>query len=112
VLDRVRGNTELAAHQAQINTNIANEKDNEITAYVLALRLLHGCASAPQYGSDRPAATAQAESTGGGDNADPPSRPVSTAADRDFKQLIEDLEKDLASGRACQAFLDKNGWVP
>jgi len=47
----------------------------------------------------------------GGDGADPSAGMVSSRADVDFKQLIEAVEQDLATGRACQAFVRENGLV-
>jgi hypothetical protein len=37
---------------------------------------------------------------------------VSSRAGADFKQLIQDVEQDLATGRACQAFVRENGVEP
>jgi hypothetical protein len=112
VLRRTQDNAELATQQTQINTTIAQEKDNEIIALrarlAAAPRLRVGTAVCP----DRSAGSAQAESPTGSDSADSSGRLVSAPADRDFKQLIKDVEQDLATGRACQAFLVKNGLVP
>jgi hypothetical protein len=60
-----RPRTQLAAHQAQINTKIAKEKDNGIAA--LRVRLA--------------GASADAESTASGDSNDGPSLLASAAAD-------------------------------
>jgi prophage endopeptidase len=109
---RVADNTVQAAHQAADNTTITKEKDEEIAdlrqRLAAAGRLHVGAAVCP----DRPASRAQAESAAGSNGADPSAGLVSAAADRDFKQLISDVETDLATGRACQAFLEKNGLVP
>jgi hypothetical protein len=78
---------------------------------VLVSLLLHGCASAPQYvPTDLP--PTEATSAAGDDRPDPPSGLVSAEAERNVKQLIDDVEQDLATGRACQAFVEKNGLVP
>ena len=112
VLTRADENTVLAARQARTNTTITKEKDDEIAALrarlAAAPRLRVGAAVCP----DRPATPAAAESPAGSDRADPPAGLVSAAADRDFKQLIADVEMDLATGRACQAFVRENGMVP
>ena len=112
VLKRTDDNASLAARQDATNTNITKAKDDEIAdlrkRLAAAGRLRVGTAVC----SDRPAAPAQAESASGGDGADPSARMVSAAADRDLKQLISDVETNLATGRACQRFLQDNGLVP
>ena len=112
VLARTRANTQEADRQASVNESITKEKDHEISdlrqRLAAAGRLRVGTAVCP----GRPAAATEAESAAGGDSADSPGRLVSAAADRDFKQLIVDVETDLATGRACQAFLQKNGLQP
>lgn len=112
VLARSDENKVKAAQQATDNTTITKEKDDEIAdlrrRLAAAPRLRIGAAVC----SDRPTAPTDAKSTAGSDGADPSARVVSAAADRDFKQLIQDVEQDLATGRACQAFLQKNGLEP
>lgn len=112
VLRRTHDNTALAARQDETNTAITKEKDHEIadlhSRLAAAGRLRVGSAVCP----DRPAAPAQAESAAGGDGADPSAGLVSARADADFKQLIEAVETDLATGRACQAFVRENGLTP
>jgi hypothetical protein len=112
VMARTNENKVKAAQQAQDNTTITKEKDGEIAALrtrlAAAPRLRIGAAVCP----DRPAASPDSQGTAGSDDADPSGRVVSAAADRDFKQLIQEVEQDLATGRACQAFLQKNGLEP
>lgn len=112
VLARTRENTVTAVRQNATNTTITKEKDDEIAdlrqRLAAAGRLRIGAAVCP----DRPPAPADAQGTAGGNGPDPSTRLVSAAADRDFRQLILDVEQDLATGRACQAFLVKNGLVP
>lgn len=112
VLKRTDENAVLAARQDATNSTITKEKDDEIAdlrrRLAAAGRLRVGAAVCP----DRPAAPTQAESPAGGDGTDPSPRLVSAAADRDLKQLIADVETDLATGRACQRFLHDNGLVP
>jgi prophage endopeptidase len=109
---RVADNKAVATQQAADNATITKEKDDEIAdlrqRLAAAGRLHVGTAVCP----DRPAAPAQTESAARGDGTDPSAGLVSAAADRDFKQLISDVEQDLATGRACQAFVQKNGLVP
>jgi prophage endopeptidase len=112
VLKRVDDNAVVAARQDATNTNITKEKDDEIadlrSRLAAAGRLRVGTAVCP----DRPAAPTQADGTASGDGTDPSIGLVSAAADRDLKQLIADVETDLATGRACQSFLRDNGLVP
>jgi len=112
VLFRVRDNTALAARQSESNATITKEKDDEIAdlreRLAAAGRLRVGAAVCP----DRPANRANPERPASSNSADTPGGLVSAAADRDLKQLIADVETDLATGRACQAFLQKNGLVP
>jgi hypothetical protein len=112
VLVRAGENKAKAAQQATDNTTITKEKDDEIAALrarlAAAPRLRVGAAVCP----DRPATAAHAEGAASSDSPNPSARVVSAAADRDFKQLIQDVEQDLATGRACQAFLQKNGLEP
>lgn len=112
VLTRAGENKTRAAQQALDNIDITKEKEYEIAdlrqRLAAAGRLRVGTAVCP----DRPAAPTHTESAAGSDSADPSAGLVSAAADRDLKQLIADVEADLATGRACQAFLHKNGLVP
>ena len=112
VLKRSGENAVQAKRQDETNTTITKEKDNEIAdlrrRLAAAPRLRVGTAVCP----DRPTAAAQAQGAAGGDGADPSARLVSSRADADFKQLIEAVEQDLATGRACQAFVRDNGLVP
>lgn len=112
VLKRTQENVAQATRQDETNTTITKEKDDEIAdlrrRLAAAPRLRVGTAVCP----DRPTAPAQAQGPAGGDGADPSAGLVSSRADADFKQLIEAVEQDLATGRACQAFIEKNGLVP
>ena len=112
VLKRTHENTAQAARQDETNSHITKEKDDEIAdlrrRLAAAPRLRVGTSVCP----GRPAATAQAQGPAGGDGADPSPGLVSSRADADFKQLIQDVEQDLATGRACQAFVRENGLVP
>jgi hypothetical protein len=112
VLKRTQENVAQAAHQDETNTTITKEKDDEIATLRARLAAAPRLRVGPSVCPDRPAAPAQAERAAGGDGADPSTGLVSEAADRDLKQLIEDVEQDLATGRACQAFVRENGLVP
>ena len=112
VFKRAADNAALAERQDESNSTITKEKSDEIDdlrrRLAAAGRLRVGSAVCP----GQPASPAEAESATGGDGADPSAGLVSARADADFKQLIEAVETDLATGRACQRFLQDNGLVP
>lgn len=112
VLKRTRENATQATRQHETNAHITKEKDDEIADLRRRLAAAPRLRVGPSVCPDRPAAPAQAESPAGSDGADPSPRLVSSRADADFKQLIEAVEQDLATGRACQAFVRENGLVP
>lgn len=112
VLTRTRENTVQAARQDETNTTITKEKDYEIADLRRRLAAAPRLRVGPAVCPDRPTAPAHAEGPAGGDSTDPSPGLVSSRADADFKQLIEAVEDDLATGRACQAFIKKNGLVP
>jgi hypothetical protein len=112
VLKRTRENAAQAAHQDETNTHITKEKDDEIADLRRRLAAAPRLRVGPSVCPDRPSAPAHAQGPAGGDGADPSAGLVSARADADFKQLIQDVEQDLATGRACQAFIEKNGLVP
>jgi hypothetical protein len=112
VLKRTHENAAVAATQATDNATITKEKDDEIADLRRRLAAAPRLRVGPSVCPDRPAFPAQTESPAGSDSADPSAGLVSSRADEDFKQLIEAVEQDLATGRACQAFIEKNGFVP
>jgi hypothetical protein len=112
VLARTRENRALAARQESTNTDITKEKDDEIADLRRRLAAAPRLRVGPAVCTERPAGGADTESAAGGDGADPPAALVSAAADRNLKQLILDVEQDLATGRACQVFIRENGLVP
>jgi prophage endopeptidase len=112
VLKRTRENTVQAARQDETNATITKEKDDEIADLRRRLAAAPRLRVGPSICPDRHAAPAQAESPASGDGADPSAGLVSSRADADFKHLIEAVEQDLATGRACQAFLKQNDFEP
>lgn len=112
VLHRTQDNAALAAHQSESNLAITKEKDDEIADLRRRLAAAPRLRVGPSVCPDRPAAPAQAEGPTSGNGADPSAGLVSSRADADFKQLIQAVEQDLATGRACQAFVRENGLVP
>jgi prophage endopeptidase len=111
LLGRIASNAAVAAKQAADNAGITKGKDDEIkglTARVDALgRLRHGAGICG--GSAAPTETAGPT---GSDGTDSSGGLVREDVDRDIKALIVAVETDLATGRACQAFAEKNGLVP
>jgi D-serine deaminase-like pyridoxal phosphate-dependent protein len=112
VLTRARENAAAGNKQATDNSTITKGKDDEIADLRRRLAAAPRLRVGPSVCPDRPATATQAEGPAGGDGADPSAGLVSSRADEDFKQLIEAVETDLSTGRACQAFIEKNGLVP
>lgn len=111
ITDRLASNAATARKQAADNANITKGKDNEIailTARVNAAeRMRHGPAICGGF-----TGPTQAPSPSGGDSPDTSSGLVREDVDRDLRALIVAVETDLATGRACQAFLQVNGLTP
>lgn len=112
VLTRTRANTKEADRQASVNESITRKKDDEISDLQRRLAAAGRLRVGPAVCAGRSAATAETESAAGSDGADTSGGLVSARADADFKQLILDVEIDLATGRACQAFVRENGLDP
>lgn len=112
MLKRAKENIVVAARQDEANVTITKEKDDEIADLHRRLAAAPRLRVGPSVCPDRPAAPTQAQGPASGDGADPSAGLVSSRADADFKQLIEAVEQDLATGRACQAFVRENGLVP
>lgn len=109
VLQRTEENTVLAERQGTANLKITEAKHEELAPVrerIVVERVRVGAAICG------PAAAPDAESAAGGDGADPPGRLVREDAERDIVALKLAVEEDLATGRACQAFLRENGLVP
>lgn len=111
ITERLASNAATARKQAADNAAITKGKDNEIvtlTARVNAAeRMRHGKAIC---GGSTTAT--QAPSPGSSDSTDTSSGLVREDVDRDLRALIVAVEIDLATGRACQAFLQVNGLTP
>ena len=109
VLLRTQENAVLAQRQGETNLKITEAKHEELAPVrerIVVERVRVGAAICG------PAAAPDAESAAGGDSADPPGRLVREDAERDLVALKLAVEEDLATGRACQAFLRENGMVP
>lgn len=109
--ERAKDNAFEADRQAAVNTTITEKKHEELAPvreHVVTQRVYVGAAVC----GDRSVTSAEAESTVGGDGANPPGRLVRSDVERDLVALKLAVEEDLATGRACQAFLQDNGLVP
>jgi len=109
ILTRTQENAALAQHQGETNLKITEAKHEELAPVrerIVVERVRVGTAICG------PAAAPDAESAAGSDSADPPGRLVREDAERDLVALKLAVEEDLATGRACQAFLRENGLVP
>lgn len=109
VITRTHDNAVLSIKQNTINTIITETKNAEITPVVQRIyvdRVRVGT------GTCGPAGAADTQSAGGGDGANPPGRLVRDDVERDTRALTEAVEQDLATGRACQAFVRENGMAP
>jgi hypothetical protein len=110
VLKRNADNAVKAADQAQTNSIITKAKNEDLAPVrerIVTQRVYVGSAIC-----DGPSAPAQTESAAGRDGTDPPGRLVRQDVERDIVALKLAVEEDLATGRACQAFIEKNGLVP
>lgn len=109
VVARVQDNAALSVKQADTNINITKAKNEELAPIVrriVAERVRVGPAICG------PSTPTQAASAAGSDRADPPGRLVRDDVERDLRALKLAVEQDLATGRACQAFIKENGFTP
>lgn len=109
VVTRVASNTALGIKQDALNKFLTKDKDEKLAPVVqriAAERVRIGPASCG------PAATTEAAGAGGSDGAHPPGRLVRDDVERDTRALTIAVEQDLATGRACQAFVIGNGLAP
>lgn len=110
VVTRTDQNAALSIKQDAINAVLTKAKNEELTpvvARIAAERVRVGPALC-----NGPAAPAKAESAASSDGDDPLGRLVRQDVDRDIRALKLAVEEDLATGRACQRFLQENGLVP
>lgn len=109
ILTRVQENQVVAFKQDAINavlTKVKNEELAPVARRIAAERVRVGPAICG------PATAPQTEDAAGSDGSDPPGRPVRADIERDLRALKLAVEQDLATGRACQAWGRKNGFVP
>ena len=109
VLLRTQENAVLAQRQGETNLKITEVKHEELAPVRERIVVERVRVGAAICGS---ATAPEAESAAGGDGADSPGRLVRSDVERDLVALKLAVEEDLATGRACQAFLRENGLVP
>ena len=109
IVTRVHDNAVLSIKQDTINTIITETRNAEITPVVQRIYVDRVRVGAGTCG---PAGTADTQGAGGGNGANPPGRLVREDVERDTRALTEAVEQDLATGRACQAFVRENGMAP
>jgi len=109
VLRRTEENVVSAAAQGAINLKITEAKHEEmqpVRERIVTQRVYVGSAVCGPSGAP------DAQSPAGGDGTNSPGRLVRSDAERDLVALKLAVEEDLATGRACQAFLRENELVP
>lgn len=109
IVARVRDNAVLSIKQENINQIITRTKNEETAPVVQRIYVDRVRVGAGTCG---PASAAATDGAGVGDEADPPGRLVRDDVERDTRTLTEAVENDLATGRACQAFVRENGMAP
>jgi hypothetical protein len=107
---RLKENAVTGAKQAAANVAITKAKNEEIAPVrtrIAVDRVRVGPALCS--GSTSPTEPKSAASS---DGTNPSGRLVRSDVERDIRALKLAVEEDLATGRACQAFLRDNGLVP
>ncbi len=109
VSTRLTENAATSVKQAATNVAITKVKNEEITPVrrrIAADRVRIGRAICG------PTSAPIAESSASSDGTNPSGRMVRADIERDIRALKLAVEEDLATGRACQAFLLENGLTP
>ena len=109
IVTRVRDNAVLSIKQDNINQIITRTKNEELAPVVQRIyvdRVRVGT------GTCGPAGAASAQGASSGDGTNSSGRLVRDDVERDTRALTEAVEQDLATGRACQAFVRENGMAP
>ena len=106
---RLDDNAKLAGKQESTNATITKVKNEELAPVVRTIYVDRVRVGAASCG---PTAAAKAESTTSSNSSDSSGRLVREDVERDTRALTEAVEQDLATGRACQAFIKENGFIP
>jgi hypothetical protein len=111
IITRTKDNAVLSIKQDAINAALTKAKNEELDPVRGRIATAPGVRVGAAICPGGPAAASQAEGATGSDGADPPGRLVRADVDRDLRALTLAVEEDLATGRACQRFLQENGLV-
>ena len=106
IFTRVSDNAALSIKQDAINRIITKVKNEEVTPVIQRIYVDRVRVGTGTCGSTSATNTSGA---GSGDGADTSVRLVREDIERDTRALIEAVERDLATGRACQMFLRESG---
>lgn len=109
VFTRVAENGAVGIKQDALNKFLTKDKDEKLAPVVQRIAAERVRVGAASCGA---AAATETTSAGGGDGANPPGRLVRDDVERDTRALTIAVEQDLATGRACQAFVIGNGLAP
>lgn len=109
IVARVRDNAVLSMKQDNINQIIERTKNEEVASVVQRIYVDRVRVGAGTCG---PASATVADGASVSDGANSSGRLVRDDVERDTRALTEAVEQDLATGRACQAFVRENGMAP
>lgn len=111
VIARVAENKQIVDQQQLDNQRITKAHNDEINSVRAAIARAPGL----RIGAALCSGFASAPDTvgaGSGDDADPRTRLLPDALDRDIKALILEVEEVASTGRACQSFVRAGGMAP
>ena len=109
ILTRVQDNAVVSIKQDAINAVLTKAKNEELAPVV---RRIYVDRVRVGPGVCQPAAAAKAEDAAGSDSGDSTTRLVSPGTEEDLRALIVKVEKHFATGRTCQEWGIKHGFVP
>lgn len=107
---RMQSNATESAKQSEINATITERTHEELSPIVKRIYVDRVRVGPSLCGGTPP--TAQTESAGSSNAADPPGRLVPDQLEGRIRELEIRVEEALATGRACQAFVRENGMAP
>jgi len=110
VAARLKENGAKAVQQAAANVAITKAKNEEIAP--VARRIAADRVRVGPAICSGPTSPTEPKSAASSDGTNPSGRLVRPDVERDIRALKLAVEEDLATGRACQAFLRENSLVP
>lgn len=108
VVTRIQENATAAAHNSDINKYLTKDQDEKLTPVITRIVTERVRVGEAICGS---AASAKTDDARSGHEADSPGRLVRGDIERDLIALKIAVEKDLATGRTCQAWGREHGFV-